>query len=161
MCMPRNLTFYPLHYCPVDVDRGVLPLLFPEVHNHLLCFVDVECEVIFLTPHSEGPHLLPVGRLVVVGNQAYHCSVVCKLNDSVGGVHGHAVVGEQGVQERAQNAPLWGPSVEDQWGGDVVTYPHHLGAAHQEVQYSVAQGGVETQGLELDDEFGGYYGVKC
>ena len=64
-------------------------------------------------------------------------------------------MGEQGVQERAQNAPLWGPSVEDQRGGDVVTYPHNLGAARQEVQYSVAQGGVETQGLELDDEFGG------
>ena len=29
-------------------------------------------------------------------------------------------------------------------------YPHHLGAARQEVQYPVAQGGVETQGLELD-----------
>uniref|UniRef100_A0AAZ3QAB6 Neuropilin n=1 Tax=Oncorhynchus tshawytscha TaxID=74940 RepID=A0AAZ3QAB6_ONCTS len=27
-----------------------------------------------------------------------------------------------------------------------------------EVQYPVAQGGVETQGLELDDELGGYYG---
>ena len=25
----------------------------------------------------------------------------------------------------------------------------------------VAQGGAETQGLELDDELGGYYGVEC
>ena len=25
----------------------------------------------------------------------------------------------------------------------------------------VAQGGVETQDLELNDELGGYYGVKC
>ena len=48
-------TFYRLHYCPVDVGRGVLPLLFPEDHDHLLCFVDVECEVIFLTPHSPPP----------------------------------------------------------------------------------------------------------
>jgi hypothetical protein len=55
------------------VDSGVLPLLFPEVHDHL-CFVDIEFEVIFLTSNSEGPHLLPVGRLVVVGNQVYHCS---------------------------------------------------------------------------------------
>ena len=54
-----------------------------------------------------------------------------------------------------------GPSVEGQLGGDVVTYPHHLGAARLEVQYPVAQGGVETQGLKLDDEFGGYYGVEC
>jgi hypothetical protein len=42
----RNLkTFHLLHYCPVDVDRGLLPL-FPEVPDHLLCFVDIECEVI-------------------------------------------------------------------------------------------------------------------
>ena len=75
-------------------------------------------------------------------------------------MRGHAVVGEQGVQERAQNAPMWGPSVEDQRGGDVVAYPHHLGAARQEVQYTVAQGGVETQGFKLNDEFGGYNGVE-
>ena len=74
-------TFHLLHHCPVDVDKGMLPLLFPDVHDHLLCFVDVEWEVIFLTPPSEGPHLLPVGCLVVFGNQAYHCSVVCKRDD--------------------------------------------------------------------------------
>jgi hypothetical protein len=27
--------------------------------------------------------------------------------------------------------------------------------------FTTAQGGVETQGLELNDEFGGYYGVEC
>jgi hypothetical protein len=48
-------------------------------------------------------------------------------------------VNEQGVQERAESAPLWGPSVEDQRGGDVVSYPHHLGAARQEVQDQVAE----------------------
>ena len=70
-------------------------------------------------------------------------------------MRGHAVVGEQGVQERAQNAPLWGPSVEDQRGGDVVTYPHHLVAPRQEVQAPVAQGGVEPQGLELNYDLEG------
>ena len=54
---------------------------------------------------------------------------------------------------------MWGPSVENQ-RGDVVSFLHHLGAACQKVQDPVAQGGVETQGLELDDEFGVYYGVK-
>ena len=34
-------TYYPLHHSPVNVDRGVLPLLFPEVHDHLLSFVDI------------------------------------------------------------------------------------------------------------------------
>ena len=31
-------------------------------------------------------------------------------------MRGHAVMGEQGVQEVAEHAPLWGPSVEDQRG---------------------------------------------
>ena len=35
-------TFHLLHCSPVDVDRGVLPLLFPEVPDQLLSFVDVE-----------------------------------------------------------------------------------------------------------------------
>ena len=39
MCTPRNLKLHLLHYCPIDVDRGLLPMLFPEVHNHLLCLV--------------------------------------------------------------------------------------------------------------------------
>ena len=69
-------------------------------------------------------------------------------------------MGEQGVQERAEYAPLWGPCVVDLRSRGVVSYLHHLGAARQEVQDPVAQGGVETQGLKLNDEFGGYYGVK-
>ena len=74
---------------------------------------------------------------------------------------GHAVMGEQGVQEGAEYATLRGPSVEDQRSGSVVSYVHHLGVAHQEVQDPVAQGGVQTQSLKLNDELEGYYGVEC
>ena len=76
-------------------------------------------------------------------------------------MHGHAVMGEQGVQDGAEHAHLWGPCVEDQRRGVVVSYLQHLGAARQEVQDPIAQGGVETQGLKLNDELGGYYGVEC
>ena len=76
-------------------------------------------------------------------------------------MHGHAVGGEQGLQEGPEHAPLWGPSVEDQRSGGVVSYLHHLVAARQEVQDPVAQGGVQTQGPKLNDELGGYYGVEC
>jgi hypothetical protein len=34
--------FHLLHCGPVDMDRCMLPLLFPEIHYQLLCFVDVE-----------------------------------------------------------------------------------------------------------------------
>ncbi|KAM9483980.1 integrin beta-like protein 1 [Salvelinus alpinus] len=73
--------------------------------------------------------------------EAYHCCVVCKLNDGVGVMPGHAVVGEQGVQEGTEHAPLGSSSVEDQHGRCVATHPHHLGAARQEVQDPVAEGG--------------------
>ena len=43
----------------------------------------------------------------------------------------NAVVGEQGVQERAEHTPLWDPSGERQRSGDVVSYLHHLGAARK------------------------------
>jgi hypothetical protein len=55
---------------------------------------------------------------------------------------GHAVLGEQGVQERTKLAPMKCQCVEDQRGRCVVAYPYHLGAAHQEVQDPVAEEGV-------------------
>ena len=45
-----------------------------------------------------------------------------------------------------------GALVEEQQSGDLVSYLHHLGAARQEVQDLVVQGGVKTQGLKLNDE---------
>jgi hypothetical protein len=70
-------------------------------------------------------------------------------------------MGEQGVLEGAENAQFWGPSVDDQRSGYVVSYIHHLWVARQEVQDPIAHVGVETQGLKLNDVFGGYYGVEC
>ena len=68
--------------------------------------------------------------------------VVCKLNDCVGVVPGHAVVGEQGVQEGTENAPLRGSSVEDPHVRCVATYLHPLGAASQDVPDPVVEEGV-------------------
>ena len=50
-------------------------------------------------------------------------------------------------------------TLEDQGSEVVVSYLLHLGAACQEDQDPVAQGGAQTQGLELNDELGGYYVV--
>ena len=88
--------------------------------------------------------LLPIGCLIVVGNQTYHCCVVSKLNVGVGVVFGHAVVGEQGVQEGTKYTHLRGPSVKDQRVG---AYSYHL-RAHQEVQDPVAgEGEFSPRGL--------------
>jgi hypothetical protein len=59
---------------------------------------------------------------------------------------GHAVMGEQGVQEGTKHTPLRGPSVEDQRVRCVVAYSYHLGVACQEVQDPVAEGVVKSQG---------------
>ena len=81
-CTQRNLKLLTLSAAgSVAVDGGVLSLLSSVVHDQLLHFVDMEGEVIFLARLRQGPHLLPVGRLIVVGNQAYHCCVVSELDD--------------------------------------------------------------------------------
>ncbi len=64
----------PLHRCLVDGDSDgcVFSALSPEIHQQLLGLIDVEGEVVLLTPFSQGTHLLSVGHLIVVGDQAYH-----------------------------------------------------------------------------------------
>ena len=52
-----------------------MPLLLLIIAN------TIEGDVVFLAPLCQGPHLLPVGCLVIVGNQAYYCRVVSKLDD--------------------------------------------------------------------------------
>ena len=111
-------------------------------HDHLLCLARIEGEVVVLAPHCQVYELLPIGCLIVVGDHAYHCCVVSKLNDCVGVVLSHAVVDEQGVQEGTKQAPLRDPRFEDQRDRCVVAYPYHLGAARQEVHDPVAEGGV-------------------
>ena len=117
MWTPRTLeALNLLHYSSVDENGGVLGPLFPVVHNHLLCLDHVEGEVVVLAPHGQVSDLLPIGFLIVVVDQAYHCCVLGKRNDGVGVVPGCAVMSEQGVQEGTEHAPLRGPSVDYQHG---------------------------------------------
>ena len=118
----------PLHYSPVDVNGGVIGPPFPIVHNQLLCLAHIGGVVVVL--------------LIIVGDQAYHCCVVSKLNDGVGVVLGHAVMGEQGLKEGTKACTHEVPRFEEQCGRCVVAYLYHLGAARQEVQDPVAEGGV-------------------
>ncbi len=90
--------------------------------THAFSFVTVYINVrqdlgflkVFLTPFSQGTHLLSVGRLIVVDDQAYHRCVIGKLDDDVGAVCSCTVVCVQGVQEWAEDAALRSTSVEDQ-----------------------------------------------
>ncbi|CDQ76298.1 unnamed protein product [Oncorhynchus mykiss] len=112
-----------LHYSPVDVNGDVFGTPFPVVHDQLLCLAHVEGEVVVLAAVSSLSVIRP-----------HHCCVVGRLNDGVGIVSRHTVMGEQGVQKGTEHAPLRRTHVEDQRGRCVVAYPYHLGAARQEVQ---------------------------
>ncbi len=70
--------------------------------------------MVLLTPFSQGTHLLSVGRLIFVSDQAYQRCVVSKFDDDIGAVCGCTVMCVQGVQEWAEDAALWSTSVEDQ-----------------------------------------------
>ena len=61
------------------------------------------------------------------------------LNDDVGVVRGHAVVGEQGEQEWTKHTPLRGPCAEDPRGR--VCCPT-ITTCGQPVQDPVTEGGV-------------------
>ena len=74
----RPLRHSGAHYCPVDVDGCVLGPPCPLVLDQL-----------------QVSDILP---LIVVGDQAYH-RCVSKLDNGVGVVRYHTVVGEEGVQE--------------------------------------------------------------
>ncbi len=69
--------------------------------------------MVLLAPCSQGTHLLSVGHLIIVGDQAYHPCVIGKFDDD-GAVCSCTVVCVQGVQVRAEDAALRGTSVEDQ-----------------------------------------------
>ncbi len=71
---------------------GVCTLLCLLKSTHLLGLVDVELEVVLLTPFSQGTHLLSVGRLIIVGDQAYHRCVISQFDDDIGAVCGCTVV---------------------------------------------------------------------
>jgi hypothetical protein len=62
----------------------VLGPLFHVVCDQLLCLAGDEGEVVVLAPHCQVYDLLPVGCLIIVGDQANPGRVVGKLDDGVG-----------------------------------------------------------------------------
>ena len=145
----RNRWLTKYFFAPLYINGGLFSPHFPVVHDQLLCLAHIEGEVVVLAPHCQVSDLLPLDCLIVVSDQAYHCGVVSKLNDGVGVVFGHAVIGEQGVQEETEHTPLMGPSVGDQRCRCVVTFPHHLGVACQEVQEQLQREVVSPRVLSL------------
>ncbi len=110
---------FPLHRCLVDGDGCVFSALSPVIHHQLLGLVDVEWEVVLLTPFSQGTHLLSVGRLIVVSDQAYHVVSSANLTMTLElcvWLYSHVCTGSTGVG--------WGRSPEEHqcWGSGEMRY---------------------------------------
>ena len=91
-------TLDPLHYSPVNVNGALFGPPFPVVHNQLICLAHIEGEVVVLAPACQFSDLL-ISSLI-----RPNTFVVSKL-DGARVMFGHAVVGEQGIQEGTKYTP--------------------------------------------------------
>ena len=110
----------------------------PEVDDDLLRLVDVQEQVVPPTPFLQMLHLIPVGQLVVILNEAHNCRVIRIFQDVVGFVPGTTVMGHQGEQQGAQDAALGGAGAQGDDTGGVVAHSSRLGSIGEEVQQPVA-----------------------
>ncbi|XP_062902339.1 uncharacterized protein LOC134345510 isoform X8 [Mobula hypostoma] len=56
----------PLSRRSTDVNRGESDSIPPVIHNQLLCFCDIEGDIVFLTPLCQGDDFLSVGCLIII-----------------------------------------------------------------------------------------------
>ncbi|CAB1438860.1 unnamed protein product [Pleuronectes platessa] len=123
-----------LHRSPVDGEGGMFySLSLPVVHDQLLCFADIEMEVVVLTQRCQGSDLLSVGLLVV---SSANLMMVLEL-----------WVARQSCMNREyrrglSTQPWGGTSVYSQGGGCGADYPYRLWSARQEVQDLITEGDV-------------------
>lgn len=62
-------------------------------------------------------HLVPVGRLIIVGDSAHHRCVICKFDHGAANlIMVHVITGKKGTEEGTQTTTLWG-------GDDILNRP--------------------------------------
>lgn len=100
-----NLKFLALS---VYDERAVIPSPFSEVPDESFGLMDVQGQVVSRAPEQQFLHL-PCTCLVLIADLPNH-GVVVGIFDAVGWLSRGAVVGLQGVQQGAPDAP-WGDPV--------------------------------------------------
>ena len=104
----------------------------PEVNDDPLFFVDVQVQVVLLTPVHQISHL-PVSKFIVILNEAHNCCVIHVLQDLVVVVPWTAVVGHQGEQQGAWNTALGCAGVQGDDLGVIVVDSDRTVLSEQEV----------------------------
>ena len=110
-----------LYSSSIDVDGDVcMAPSLTEVHDNLLGLLGVKRQIVVGTPHSQVLNLIPVRRLVVTCNQTYHFGVICNLYYGVAAMNRSTVMGQQGVEKRAQHTAFRPADVQSGSGGGVI-----------------------------------------
>lgn len=123
------------HYCSVVYKQWhASELGCPEVNNDLFSFVNVPDEVILAAPDHKLLHLLFVGLVLVVLDEAHYRSVIHILNDVLCSEPGSTVMGHQGEQQRAQDTALRGTSAQGDDGRFVIPHMPELWLIREEVK---------------------------
>ena len=94
---------HPLYFKLPDVQCPMRRTPLPHTHYHLLRVVCVESEVAVLTSWHQTGHLPPVGCFIPTSDASCQCSVIRKLKDDVVLVGGDTIIGEQGVEDGAED----------------------------------------------------------
>ena len=145
-------TAHTLHSSTIDGQWWVFSAAFPEIDHNLLCFADIQQEVVVSAPRGQKVDLLPVVGLVVLGDETHQSCIVRKLHHVIGAEGWCAVVSQQGEEQGTEHAALWGPCAECDAARGVVADSDCLCPLTEEVQYPVAEGGVEPQLVQFTDE---------
>ena len=95
--------------------------VLPEVHHHLHCLLGIQLQVVAAAPPAQPLDLRPVGRHVLLGDEAHQGGVIGKLEELDRGVEGNAAVGVQGEQEWGQDTALRGTGAGGPGAGYVVS----------------------------------------
>ena len=127
-----------LHSSTIDGQWWVFSVAFPEVNHNLLCFADIQQEVVVSAPRGQKVDLLPVVGLIVLGDETHQSCVVRKLHHVIGTEGCCAVVSQQGEEQGTEHTALRGPCAECDAARDVVhnRSPDSISTKHYSVHPS-------------------------
>ena len=86
------------HGSTIDGQWLLFSVAFPEVNHNLLCFADIQQEIVVSAPRSQTVDLLLVLGLIVLGDETHQSGISCKLSHVIGAVGWCAVVCQQGEE---------------------------------------------------------------
>lgn len=96
-----SFTLVRQYLCPISRMEGrEVPIIFSAVLTTL------QKKVVSAAPVHQLLHLLSVGLVIVVPNEAHYCCIISVFDDMVGGGPGNTVMCHQSEEEQTQDAAL-------------------------------------------------------